>query len=103
MPTGGWSHRMRFSSRHLGCVRDCRFMHNRRPDPVDDREQLIDAVPAAVAIADDLEAGTPQRIAEIGVVTALAEDRKSTRLNSGHSCAPGIPTSARKKTHHETK
>src|SRR3546814_13649114 len=73
MPTGGWSHRMRFSSRHLGCVRDCRFMHNRRPDPVDDREQLIDAVPAAVAIADDLEAGTPQRLAEVGVVTELAD------------------------------
>src|SRR3546814_3059708 len=32
-----------------------------------------------------------------GVVPAIAADRKSTRLNSSHSCAPRKPTSAWKK------
>src|SRR3546814_4443598 len=38
-----------------------------------------------------------RRIQSVGVVQCGEQDRKSTRLNSSHSCASRIPSSVRKK------
>src|SRR3546814_8710335 len=54
------------------------------------------AAPAtAIAVADDQPA---LDLVAVALAVDARQDRKSTSLNSSHSCASRIPSSARKKT-----
>src|SRR3546814_1966335 len=53
---------------------------------VEDHTMVAEGLRLAAGMRDDLNVR--------GVATTLADDRKSTRLNSSHECEPRMPSSA---------
>src|SRR3546814_10164082 len=59
-----------------------------------DEDVALDRRGPSVELAVALAAGVLVRVGLVGVLLLVLLDRKSTRLNSSHSCAPCMPSSA---------